>query len=410
MSQTSSVVMWVERGLVASMLIDLDHAAAAGSWELFLRSCCAGGDTALSADIRGVWCVVEPDFSNQGFGHPDAVLRIDREGGSSRAVIVEAKRLPYAQSCQPPAVRGGAGYNSSLNGQLELNHCLALAVSEFGESQRELRQPGWILHSPYGSDRRGRLRCLKNPAVIEELAKPLSGISFRDITHLVITTDVSDPFEDTANEPLWPELYHPEFPFQNCWKQFRAQFAWTSWAKIEDLFRKMEADAVLRESLFLGSFSKNRRSFKAGTGSPWSSEGPGEPPPEEVAVPVLAHGLSVPAPQRRPFPGNRGARGASMIYAPGVNPSTFVHFSWLSESCAIRDYSRSPNIMPLEDRSMRTSEVVAGIAREAVIRNRRPISDTRYWHETTLEVNKAELPPSNQRHRASNSDLVRKGS
>lgn len=396
MRQTSSIVMWGERGLVAAMLIDLHHAAAAGGWELFLRSCYAGGETPFGENIRSVWSVIEPDFSNQGFGHPDAVFRVDLESGSARAVILEAKRLPYGKSCAPPATRGGAGYNSTLNGQLELNHCLALALSGFEESQQELREPEWILHSPYGSDRKGKLRRLQNPVVVEEVVKPLSGIPFRDIRHLVITTDISDPFDDPANEPLWPELYHPEFPFQNCWKQLRGQYGWASWAQIEDFFRKLVADAILLESLFLTALDKNRRNFKAGTGSAWSAEGPAVSSLEEFAATAPAEVSSVPAAQGRPFAGNRGSRGASMIYAPGVNSSTFVHFSWLSESCAIRDYSRSPNIMPLEDRSRRTSEVVAGIAREVVIRNRRPINDTRYWHETTLELNKTELHPPHQ--------------
>src|SRR5208337_5054340 len=100
------------------------------------------------------------------------------------------------KSSTAPSQRGGAGYNSSLNGQLELNHCLALALSAFSEDQRVLCEPEWILHSPYGSERRGRLRCLKNPVVVEELAKPFSGLAFSSYYHLVITTDSSDPLDD----------------------------------------------------------------------------------------------------------------------------------------------------------------------------------------------------------------------
>ncbi len=80
-----------------------------------------------------------------------------------------------------------------------------------------------------------------------------------------------------------------------------------------------------------------------------------------------------------------------MIFAPSLNPGTFLHFSWLNGSCALRDYSNSPNIMPFEDRSKRKSEVIAKIVKEIAIRNRKPISDTRYWHETTQNLNKSEL-------------------
>ena len=340
-----------------------------------------------------MWTAIEPDFSNQGFGHPDAVIRLNFESGAARVIILEAKRLSYYKSCVPPSTRGGAGYNSSLNGQLELNHCLALALSEFDESKHELREPDWILHTPYSIERRGKLRRLQNPAVVDELVRPLSGISFRDIRHLIITSDVSEPFSDSANEPVWPELYHPEFPFQNCWKQLRGQFGWSSWAKVEGFFQKLVANANSPDSLFLTAIDRNRRNFKAGTGSQGMGDELDESSQEDL-VETGAEAITVPAAQSRSLPANRGSRGGSMIYAPGINSSTFLHFSWLSESCAIRDYSRSPNIMPLEDRSMRTSEVLAGITREVAIRNRRPISDMRYWNETTLELNKIELSAS----------------
>ena len=99
-----------------------------------------------------------------------------------------------------------------------------------------------------------------------------------------------------------------------------------------------------------------------------------------------------------------------MIYAPKINSNTFVHFSWLNESCAIRDYSKSPTIMPFENRNFHTSDVRRNIAKEVVIRNRRPISDTRYWYETTINLNKSELSDklskdeqANHEHEAVNS-------
>ena len=53
--------------------------------------------------------------------------------------------------------------------------------------------------------------------------------------------------------------------------------------------------------------------------------------------------------------------------------------------------------MPLEDRQRRASEVVSIIDKEVFIRNRKPISDMNYWYETTVNLNKTELPALLQR-------------
>lgn len=386
-----SVIIWGERGLVSTMFIDFFRASGRKGWVTFLRA--LGFVTPLGQDnkIESVSLVIEPDFSNEGFGHPDAIARFDLEGGQSAVAILEAKRLPYAKSSTAPSQRGGAGYNSSLNGQLELNHCLALALSAFSEDQRVLCEPEWILHSPYGSERRGRLRCVKNPVVVDELARPFSGLAFSSYYHLVITTDSSDPLDNPENQLFWPELYHPDYPFQNCWKQLRTQYAWTSWDKIETVMKGLDSAGELKEgSLFLPTIEKNRRNFKSGTGAKPEVEVPIEP---ELDSAEEMNPGGVPFTPASPHSAaKRGNRGATMIYAPSINPRTFLHFSWLNESCAIRDYSQSPNIMPLEDWSRSTAEVTSKIAKEIFIRNRQPISDFKYWYETTLNLNKKELP------------------
>jgi len=45
------------------------------------------------------WSSFEPDFSNDGFGHPDAVLKLTFDDRSSRVYIFEAKRDRYLPSC-----------------------------------------------------------------------------------------------------------------------------------------------------------------------------------------------------------------------------------------------------------------------------------------------------------------------
>jgi hypothetical protein len=385
-----SLICWGERGLVSTMLLDIYQSSMREGWTPFFDTFHFVKPFWEGRTITSFSVVVEPDFSNEGFGHPDAIAKFEFEDQASVVVILEAKRLPYSKTCLSPTQRGGAGYNSKLNGQLELNHCLALALSSFRGEQEALGEPEWVLYTPYGSDRRGKLRCLKNPVVVEEIARPCSGLEFRSYYHLLITTDPSDPLDDPKNQPLWPELFHPDFPFQNCWRQLRGQFAWASWDKIETTVQRLRTEGKLQlPSLFLPTIEKNRRNFKAGIGSqaeealtsiesdPDSTLEPGE----ENDIPISAELVTT----------KRGSRGATMIYAPSINPKTFLHFSWLNDSCAIRDYSQSPNILPLEDRSMNATAVRSRIKREVSVRNRPPISNTKYWHETTLNLNKTEM-------------------
>ena len=267
----NSFVMWGERGMVATAFLDLHQGATRDAWSSFLGACQFGTSTAwLNDRVASIRTVVEPDFSNEGFGHPDAIIKLIFESGNAAVVITEAKRLPFDRCCAAASTRGGAGYNSCLNGQLELNHCLALALSEFRDDDSILSEPPWVLHSPYAIDRRGKLRSLKNRVVIEEIARPFSGLPFRSYYHLVITTDDSNPLEVVGNGPHWPELYHPDYPFQNCWPNLRDQFGWISWEAIAKLMRAFVDEAKIRQSLFLSTFEPNRRNFKSS--SPLLSE------------------------------------------------------------------------------------------------------------------------------------------
>ena len=390
MLQENSLVLWGERGMITGLLIDLYRGSKSDSWSHFLEKCCYSSSPARTS-IRSVSVVVEPDFSNEGFGHPDGIIKFGLEDGSSTVVILEAKRMPYGKACAAPSTRGGIGYNSTLNGQLELNHCLALALSEHQVDGLELREPDWILHSPYNSDRRSKLRSLKNQAVIEKIVRPFSGLPFRSYFHLVITADRSDPFENLDNKGLWPELYHPEYPFRNCWKELRPQFGWASWDSVERIMGTLPATENGAEgSIFLPTLEANRQNFRMGLGASLIEGSNGEVGVAVDTESAAGKNTALRLPQGT-F-NNRGSRGATMIYAPSINPGTFLHFSWLNESCALRDYSNSPNIMPFEDRTKRTSEVIGKIVKEIAIRNRSPISDTHYWNETTHNLNKTELP------------------
>jgi hypothetical protein len=388
---SKSVIFWGERGLVSTLFVDLYSAPGTLPWERLLASCNFPGSSWQGEKIRAVIAIVEPDFSNTGFGHPDAILKVVFESGSSIVLVVEAKRLPYRSCCADPSNRGGAGFNSTLNGQLELNHCLTLALEQYKTSEAVLIEPAWICHTPYNLERRGSLRCLKNRVVIEQVGAPFAGLPFRAYFHLAITPDSNDPFEAKENEAIWPVLYHPEFPFQNCWRNLRPQFGWISWDAVKETIRSLEAEGKLGfPSLFLGTYESNLRNFKF-SGMPFvSTPVEGQSSPDDIQE---SNDSGVVFWSPTPIRSAADGKGVRMIYAPDINPRTFLHFSWQHESCALRDYSKSPTLMPVEVRSWQTAEVRKRLTKEIPIRNRRPISDVEYWHKTTMHLNASEQPP-----------------
>jgi hypothetical protein len=222
--------------------------------------------------------------------------------------------------------------------------------------------------------------------------RPLAGIPFESFVHLAITTDTVNPFDNPNCQTCWPELYHPAYPYENCWKQLRGQYIWTSWARVEGFFDSLEPSPG-DGALFLPTVAKNRSNFKFGTGVPVptgmsASIEESDEPPTEVALPAMALSDESAVAKSSSIL-RRPGRGATMIYAPTLNPNTYLHFSWLNENCAIRDYSMSSNAMPFEDRTKGTSGVRAAISHEVMIRNREPISNVTYWHRTTTELNEA---------------------
>jgi hypothetical protein len=80
----------------------------------------------------------------------------------------------------------------------------------------------------------------------------------------------------------------------------------------------------------------------------------------------------------------------SLIYAPQINPRTFLHFSWRNESCALRDYSRSDTEEPSPDRKQ-TSYVERMIDKEIRVPNKKNVQDVSFWHQKILEENNVHL-------------------
>src|SRR4051812_29533755 len=120
-----TTVMWGERGLVATFFQDLSDVDDLSRWRHFLCDIeFAGVGPGLPLDnLSEVWSVVEPCFGNRdGFGSPDLVARLDFGTDHAAVVFLEAKRGFYADECGDPTARNVQGYNSHLNGQIELNH------------------------------------------------------------------------------------------------------------------------------------------------------------------------------------------------------------------------------------------------------------------------------------------------
>lgn len=361
MTGTSRLLMWGERGLIATFFADLCQIDSEDVFNEFLsivdfpKPIEAQAATPKSADY-----IIEPGFGNRGFGHPDAVLAAEYETAARAVFIVEAKRVAYAKACRPKTKRATRGFNSTLNGQLELDYCLALALSGFKDGDRQLIEPEWIPSSPYERGRKGTRRSLKNRAVLEAVVSKLYGPPLERYYYIVITNEEENPL-DKVDEMYLPELYKPEgsgidLPYKNCWPEMRAQYGWLNYEKMHEFIKSNEPHMAVA-SFFLQSFQINRDNMRV-----------------EVA-------------SRRPA---RIGRGVSMIYAPRINPKTFLHFSWKKESCRVRDYSRGKTKKPhvYEEYHNEIAEVKQRIVLERPFprSEREPLTNIPWWYEKTLEL------------------------
>lgn len=164
--------MWGERGLVTTFLLDLMQCKDNNSSLEFMKSVYRDDNKDLNfqnADALSFSVLVEPDFSNKGFGHSDAVFVIKFRNGHKNIFFLDAKGNTYLKSQNNSSERDKEGYNSSINGQLELNYCLSRTLMNFGEGAEVLIAPEWMLKTGYNVERKGQLRLLKNKAVIDSV-------------------------------------------------------------------------------------------------------------------------------------------------------------------------------------------------------------------------------------------------
>jgi hypothetical protein len=357
----SSYYMWGERGLVATFFADLHLSGSPYAFKAFLDGIQIPSPHFPRTATRIV-SFIEPDFANTGFGHPDAVLRVETNEDEF-VFILEAKRGYYLSACKPISSRGipRSGYNSSLNGQLELDFALALALEAFHETDSELVEPEWIIDTPYSLERKeiGR-RKLKNQNVLGNIVKEICGLPLENYYFVSLTNDRTNPYLDENNSQFFPELFHATHGRDNCWQKMKHQFGWVNYSTLEAVIQRLKAENIVAgESLFLKSMELNRKNMPGGIAAKHPQNGPQ----------------------------SAGSRGTSLIYAPKINPGTFVHFSWWDESCALRDYSLHSTIGPIPQREYATSQIRPSIKRELQIEGKHSVKDVTYWHKKINGLN-----------------------
>jgi hypothetical protein len=377
----STFSMWGERGSIATFFADLNQLVEPETINNFLQIV-EFPDRPMISSLSpvAIHYIIEPDFANTGFGQPDAVIAIEYQDDRA-VIIVEAKRKELASECVPCSQRGQRGFNSRLNGQLELRYCLAMALSEYHEGDTELVEPEWVLSSPYKNERKGRLRRLKNRAVLEDIVSLIGGIPLDRYYFLVITNEEQNPFLRVSND-LLPELFKPELSglsFTDGWSEYRRRFGWLNYAKMRTFINSVQ-NRLTMGSLFLQSLNFNQRNMKG-----QSQLRRTEPPT------VTAEQEKLDAGHLAGTELSHSGQGVSLIYAPKINPRTFLHFSWRNESCALRDYSRSDAGEPSPDRSYQTSHVERMIDKEIRVPNKKNVSEVSFWHQQILKVNTAYL-------------------
>ena len=167
-----------ERGLVTAFFQDLASPGTLERWKSFLQLLKFPNYDLLS----NVWCVIEPDFGNKGFGHPDMAAVLDFNNAPRSALFLEAKLTTLKEASWPGVKRMDKGFNSTINGQLELNHRLTLALSIFEPDVRlAVSEPDWILDTPYIMAIPGRPRCVKKPSVLNLVARKFEAVPLRAV-------------------------------------------------------------------------------------------------------------------------------------------------------------------------------------------------------------------------------------
>jgi hypothetical protein len=307
--------------------------------------------------------VVEPGFGTRGFGYPDAAFRLRFADGTRVVIFLEAKLGSYLEACWLPQARGHKKFNSRLNGQLELNHRLAVALTHYHPQHPGLIEPEWILQTAYGNTYPGRvLRHVNRPVVLQKLVHDLAQAKM--YLHMIVTADNDNPLQDPASRGFLPEIFLNEQD-GNQWDQQHHRFGWTNWAKLKALAGRWNDPPARFPDNFAFNFPLLLHHGAPDADEPPAGEVQGVPPG---------------------WPPGRPPTGVSLIYAPAINTNTLVHFSWRYNSCRLRDYTL--NQPPQANDALDTMAVFRLIMREQTVGHPRPgVDKAAAWQAIIQAVN-----------------------
>ena len=347
--------MWGERGLVATFFQDCSTAGDIRRWETLFNSC---DPPSLSGPLDRIWAVIEPDFGQ--FGHPDVVVHLTFSDGQEAVLFVEAKRGTYVHTSRVSTQRALPGFNSSLNGQIELNYRLSLALADFlPEIPGPLSEPDWMLRTPYLPRHPGRPRYLKKPAVLRDVieAGKLFGSPSNRYFHLAITSDRVNPFANKDLEAQRPCILASDGSDQ--WHKMRQQFMWINWETINALTKQWPPSSAHQH--FPATFALNR---------------------SDLERDAISGGGAIPS--------GRSTQGVSMVrlrrqlLGIPITDGTFVHFSWKKHRACLRDYS----VVPRAERELPTQEVMDNLVKEVPYTQgvRQPFSNDSWWRNESIRL------------------------
>lgn len=252
--ETIDFHMCGERGLISSFFLDLSKKPISSLMDFLSNAIESNKQLNLDTDgIEKVAIIIEPDFGKKGFGSPDAIIALRYTTGERKVFIIEAKRTSFEKSCSNKN-RTDKGYNSTLKGQLELNYCLSLSLSNFKQSDNILVEPDWIKKTPYYEERKSKpslkeeMRYLKKSNIINDIVFELSGMTMDNYYHIVITKENDNPLK--GDKQYHPEIYTEQHYSENQWNKINNQFGWINYEKMKKYFESSS------ESLFLKNIGR----------------------------------------------------------------------------------------------------------------------------------------------------------
>ncbi|MCL1812493.1 MAG: hypothetical protein FWG29_03100 [Treponema sp.] len=379
MSFEKSFLYWSERGLVTTFFLDLMQYLNPAILVKFISL--IDFETSLHINpeaIKRFDIIIEPGFSNTGFGHPDAVFYITFHDNKKYIFILEAKQGKYLNSSTDNSSRNIEKYNSSLNGQLELNYCLSLALSNFKLGDTILVEPEWILKTPYNDDRKGKLRCLKDAKVIKNVIPCLSSEPLENYFHVILTSDNENPLKLNNTKGKLPQLFtkeiiNDELKTIDIWKRMKKRhYGWVNYIKLLSFVKHYEKDYFLG-SFFNKTFELNNPGKNVNTNKRPSSLLNNKP--------INTSSIF------------KNDRGICLIYVPSIAKNTFLHFSWGNskgdkDACAIRNFlSETQN--PL--RKYTTTEIEKIVKQIFFVDIKLSVDKVMEWKKIIIEYNKKYL-------------------